>query len=205
MPTIKVPEITLPSIDVPDTPFFIEHKLGGKIPGCNLYHRDLETTRNPSLLVADPNGTFVTCPEGQIPSFDPIRYDPNEIIYTEDTPRSTPTTPSQTQQKIVKPEKKEEIKIEPCPGKRDLRVGSFVNEKRLERVKGYKRGEDGIECITLYEDVSFKDQYIPTPSVVVSTALIASVAATTPLILNAVKPLVKQLIKKLTKKKDKVK
>ena len=84
-----------------------------------------------------------------------------------------------------------------------MRVGSFVNEKRLERVKGYKRGEDGIECITLYEDVPFKDQYIPTPSVVVSTALIASVAATTPLILNAVKPLVKQLIKRLSKKKNK--
>ena len=202
MSEIKIPQITLPTIDLPYTPFFIQHKLGGKIPGCNLYHRDLETTRNPSLLIADPNGTFVTCPEGQIPSFDPIRYDPNEIIYTEDVPRSIPATPSQVQQKTVKPKKKEEIKIEPCPGKRDLRVGSFVNEKRLERVKGYKRGEDGIECITLYEDVPFKDQYIPTPSVVISTALIASVAATTPLILNAIKPLVKNIIKKLTKKKE---
>jgi len=30
------------------------------------------------------------------------------------------------------------------------------------------------------------------------------VAASTPLLLNAVKPLVKQIVKKLTKKKDKV-
>ena len=75
----------------------------------------------------------------------------------------------------------------------------------MERVKGYVRGEDGIECITLYEDVPFKDQYIPNLPTVISTALIASVAATTPLLLNLVKPVVKNLIKKLTKKKDKVK
>ena len=72
--------------------------------------------------------------------------------------------------------------------------------KALERVTGHKRGDDGIECITLYEDVPFVDQYIPTPSVVVSTAVIATVAATTPIILNLVKPIVKQIIKKLTKK-----
>ena len=74
----------------------------------------------------------------------------------------------------------------------------------LERVSGYKRGEDGIECITLYEDVPFKDQYIPNPPQLVSTAVIATVAATTPLLLNVVKPLVKNIIKKLTKKKKDV-
>jgi hypothetical protein len=73
----------------------------------------------------------------------------------------------------------------------------------LERVIGHKKSEDGTRCITIYEDVPFKDQYIPSLSVVVSTALIASVAATTPLILNVIKPLVKNIIKKLTKKKDK--
>ena len=73
----------------------------------------------------------------------------------------------------------------------------------MERIKGYKRGEDGVECITLYDDVPFKDQYIPNPPQLVSTAVIATVAATTPLLLNLVKPLVKNIIKKLTKKKKK--
>ena len=202
MSEIKIPEITLPTIDLPDTPYFIKHKLEGKIPGCNLYHRDLETTRNPSLLIADPNGTYTVCPEGQIPSYNPMRYDPSEIIYTEDTPISAPSS-TQKDINVIKPKPKDDkpITIEPCPGKKDLRVGSFVNEKRLERIKGYKRGEDGIECITLYEDVPFKDQYIPNPPQLVSTAVIATVAATTPLLLNVVKPLVKNLIKKLTKKK----
>ena len=203
MSEIKIPQITLPTIDLPDTPYFIKHKLEGKIPGCNLYHRDLETTRNPSLLIADPNGTYTVCPEGQIPSYDPIRYDPNEIIYTEDTPRSTPATPNQTQQKTVKPKKDKKIEFEPCPGKLNQRVGDFRNEKRLERVIGHKRRDDGIECITLYEDVPFKDQYIPEVSSIVSTAVIGLVAASSPLLLNIVKPLVKQVVKKITKKKEK--
>jgi len=57
----------------------------------------------------------------------------------------------------------------------------------------------------LYESTKFIEQYIPNPPQLVSTALIASVAATTPLLLNLVKPLVRQAFKRLSKpKKDKV-
>ena len=202
MPTIKVPEIKIPKIDIPETPYITEHVLTGSIPGCNLYHRDLEITKNPSILYNDRKA-YITCPEGEMPSFNAIEYDPSKLIKT-----VTPTQSSQQPEyRPVIPKKKEEketIEIPPCPSKKDLRIGSFVNEKRLERVSGYKRGEDGIECITLYEDVPFKDQYIPNPPQLVSTAVIASVAATTPLLLNVVKPLIKNIIKKLTKKKSKV-
>lgn len=202
MPDIKLPEITLPTIDIPDTPYFTKPKLEGKLPGCYLYHRDLETTRNPSLLLADPSGTYTVCPNGEMPSYTPMRYDPAQVIDTEPVPVNTAPTPTQDTN-VVQPKPKEEKKVEyePCPPDKALRIGSFVNEERREKIKDYIRNEDN-ECITLYEDVPFIDQYIPSPSVVVSTALIASVAATTPLILNAVKPLVKQLIKKITKKKD---
>ena len=203
MPTIKVPKIELPSIEIPETPYFTKHKLEGQIPGCNLFHRDLQITRNSSLLIADPNGTFTTCPEGQIPSFDPIRFDMNELIYTESNPVQNETKP---QEKIVIPppvEKKKEIEFVDCPGPKDQRVGDFRNEKRLERVVGHERSEDGSICTTIYEDVPFKDQYIPEVSTIVSTAVIGLVAASTPLLLNAVKPIVKQIVKKLTKKKDK--
>ena len=202
MPTIKVPEIELPSIEIPTTPYFTQHKLGGQIPGCNLFHRDLEVTRNPSLLISDKNGTFTTCPEGQIPSFDPIRFDINELIYTEQSPSNSE---SAQQNKIVIPppvSKKKDIEEIECPGPKDQRVGDFRNEKRLERVVGHERSEDGTICTTIYEDVSFKDQYIPEVSTIVSTAVIGLVAASTPLLLNAVKPIVKQIVKKLTKKKD---
>ena len=203
MPTIKIPEIELPSIDIPPAPFFTRHKLGGQIPGCNLFHRDLEVTRNPSLLISDKNGTITSCPEGQIPSFNPIRYDPNEIIYTDNTPTFTPSFKTDIKTQIPKIEDKKEPEFIECPGKRDQRVGDFRNEKRLERVVGHERSEDGTICTTIYEDVPFKDQYIPEVSTIVSTAVIGLVAASTPLLLNAVKPLVKQIVKKLTKKKDK--
>ena len=74
----------------------------------------------------------------------------------------------------------------------------------MERLVKYERGLLEGSCDAIWEEVPFVDQYIPTASVVVSTALIASVAATTPAILQLVKPLVKNVIKKLTKKKEKV-
>ena len=204
MTEIKIPQITLPSVDIPQTPFFTQHKLGGQIPGCNLFHRDLKVTRNPSLLIADPNGTFTTCPEGQIPSFDPIRFDMNELIYTESNPVQNETKEKQT--KVTPPVKKEKKKEEeppPCPSKKDQRVGDFRNEKRLERVSGHKRGEDGIECITLYEDITFIDSVLPSPSAALNVVTISLIAATTPLLLPIIKSLSKTIFKKILAKFDK--
>ena len=206
MPTIKrieikeiiVPEIRIWEAEIPTLDLI--YKPIVDIPGCVDAHRNNLT----GLINEDELGTYQACGTFDIPSYEPLEYNPSEFIY------ATPNQPSQEQQQDIQTEqpklpqkkKEEEIVIPPCPGKKDLRVGSFVNEKRLERVKGYVRGDDGIECITLYEDVPFKDQYIPNLPTVISTALIASVAATTPLLLNVVKPLVKNVIKKLTKKKD---
>jgi len=204
MTEIKIPQITLPSVDIPETPFFTQHKLEGQIPGCNLFHRDLKVTRNPSLLIADPNGTFTTCPEGQIPSFDPIRFDMNELIYTESNPVQNETKEQQT--KTVPPVKKEKKKEEeppPCPSKKDQRVGDFRNEKRLERVSGHKRGEDGIECITLYEDITFIDSVLPSLSAALNVVTISLIAATTPLLLPVIKSLSKTIFKKILAKFDK--
>ena len=89
MSEIKIPEIKLPTIDIPDAPFFTKPKLEGKLPGCYLYHRDLEITRNPSLLISDKRGTYTVCPNGEIPSYTPMRYDPAQI-----TESKTPTTTS---------------------------------------------------------------------------------------------------------------
>ena len=203
MPTIKVPEIELPSIEIPETPYFTQHKLEGQIPGCNLFHRDLKITRNPSLLISDKNGTFTTCPEGQIPSFDPIRFDINELIYTESNPVQNETKRQET--KVIPPvkEKKKEEETLPCPSKKNQRVGDFRNEKRLERVSGHKRGEDGIECITLYEDITFIDSVLPSPSAALNVVTISLIAATTPLLLPVIKGLSKTIFKKILAKFNK--
>ena len=204
MPTIKVPKVELPNIDIPTTPYFTQHKLEGQIPGCNLFHRDLKVTRNPSLLIADPNGTFTTCPEGQIPSFDTIRFDMNELIYTESNPVTNEEKEQET--KTLPPAKKEKKKEEeppPCPSKKDQRVGDFRNEKRLERVSGHKRGEDGIECITLYEDITFIDSVLPSLSAALNVVTISLIAATTPLLLPIIKSLSKTIFKKILAKFNK--
>ena len=138
-----------------------------------------------------------------MPSFNPIEYDPSKLIKTV-TPTQSIQQPEYRPVIPKKKEKEKSIEIPPCPGKTEQRVGDFRNDKRLERVIGHERSEDGSKCITLYEDVTFIEQYIPGPAQLISTAAIATVAATTPLLLNIVKPLVKNLIKKLTKKKNKV-
>ena len=188
LPVLNVP---LPNID---------------LPGCVKTHRDA-SVKNTQIIEDDVNGAFYSCPEGKIPSFVPINYDRKKIEIVEqkqESPPSTPDIPKAKQPEIPDiPKAKEAIKLEPCPGKNNQRVGDFRNEKRLERVIGHERGDDGIECITIYEDVPFTSQYIPEVSTIVSTAVIGLVAASSPLLLNIVKPLVKQIVKKLTKKKEK--
>ena len=200
---VNIPEVYIPEIYNPNPVLPIPTNLEIDVAGCTYQHRDIKNTGNTQLLLDDPNGVFTTC-DSVFPSFNPIDYTPDQLIITEDLPISNeqPAMPENKTPEIQQPKEKEEIKLEPCPSKIDLRIGSFVNEKKLERIKDYIREENG-DCTTIYEKVDFKDQYIPEFSTVVSTTLIASVAATTPLILNAIKPLVKNIIKKLTKKKDK--
>ena len=203
IPDIGVPEITIPEIYLPPVALPGYSSLNVETIGCKYFHRDTKNTGNRNLLIDDPNGVITNCP---YPSFIPMNYQADQLIITETA------LPSGEQQKLPEgkapkpeiPKSDKKIEIVECPGTRDQRVGDFRNEKRLERVVGHERSEDGTICNTIYEDVPFKDQYIPEVSTIVSTAVIGLVAASTPLLLNAVKPIVKQIVKKLTKKKDKV-
>ena len=96
-------------------------------------------------------------------------------------------------------EKKEEIVIPECPSPKDQRVGDYRNAKKLEIVVGHRL--DKTECITLYEDVPFKDQYIPSANQFIGVFSLALVGASAPVVLQLVRPLVKQSVSKLTKKK----
>ena len=206
IPRIKIREINIPKIPVwelyvPTLDIIYKPKVD--IPGCVRVHRN----NLPSLIDNDKDeyGTYSECGNFIIPAFEPLEYNPSEFIYTKaKTPDNKEETVDSTDQsgQYIPPKDKKDIFVE-CPGKKDQRVGDFRNEKRLERVVGHKRSEDGTICTTLYEDVPFKDQSLPEFSTVISTAAIATVAATTPIILNLVKPIVKNLIKKLSKKKGK--
>ena len=203
---INVPEIYIPEIYNPNPVLPITTNLEIDVAGCTYQHRDIKNTGNTQLLLDDPNGVFLTCGESLFPSFNPIDYTPDQLIITEDLPVNSeqPAMPETKTPEVEQPKEKEEVKFLECPSSKEQRVGDFRNEKKLERVIGHKRSEDGTICTTLYENVTFKDQLIPEVSTLVSTAVIGLVAASSPLLLNAVKPLVKQVVKKLTKKKNKV-
>ena len=207
---MEIPKISIPEIKI-NVPQYSPYQVLNvpppsiKLPGCVKYHRDA-SPKNTALYDDDPTGTTISCPYGSMPTFKPLLYDRRkiQIVETKGQEKRVENTeaPAQKEVKPEIPKKKEDIKVVPCPGPKDQRINDFRNSSRLERVVAHKIENN--ECITIYESVPFKDQYIPEVSTIVSTAVIGLVAASSPLLLNAVKPLVKQIVKKLTKKKDKV-
>ncbi len=168
--------------------------------GCTYQHRDIKNTGNRNLLIDDPNGVYTTC-DSVFPSFYPIDYTPKNLIITEQAPTNTdtPEVPDYKPPVNTTDTKKEEVYIPPCPSNTDQRVGDFRNEKKIERVTGHKLVDN--VCITVYEDVPFKDQYIPSAPQFTGVFSLALVGSSAPLILNAVKPLVKKALNSFKKKK----
>ena len=208
MPDIKIPVISLPTIDLPDAPYFTKPKLEGKLPGCYLYHRDLETTRNPSLLISDKRGTYTVCPNGEIPSYTPMIYDPAQIINTEPVPVNTAPTQKDTNVAQPKPKKDKKVVYEPCPPEKpQFRPGDYRNDKRIERLLKYERSTDG-SCDPIWEKVPFRESFIGTPEGLISTTVLGVVAGGSallaPLIKKAISEIFKKIKKQLTSKKNKV-
>lgn len=205
IPEIYVPEIYIPEIYKPAIPTH-NTELTISPVGCTYQHRDIKNTGNRNLLLDDPNGVYIDCGGTVFPSFNPIDYTPKNLVITEPPPanNSTPEVPEYEPPEIPNTsQKKEEVYIPPCPSNTDQRVGDFRNDKKIERVTGHKLVDN--VCITLYEDVNFVDQYIPSAPQFAGVFSLALVGSSAPLILNAVKPLVKKVISALQKKKKKVK
>ena len=167
------------------------------ILGCVKTHRD-SSLKNTQIIEDDPNGAFYSCgSNGKMPSYLPIEYNPNKLRIVEEQQKSNSNTPNSIQTntpEIPKDKKKEIIKIPPCPDpKQPLRVGSYANSQKLEKVKAFQLNENN-ECLIIWEPVPFQEQYIPEVSTIISTAVIGFVAASSPIILNAIKPIIKKLI-----------
>ena len=176
-----------------------------KLPGCFKYHRDA-SPKNTALYDDDPTGTTISCPWGFMPTFQPMLYDRRKIQIVETKGQEkrveNTETPAQKEIKPEIPKEKKEIKIVPCPPKGALRVGSYVNEKRLEIIKSYTRNENN-ECITNYESVSFVDSVLPSPSAALNVVAISLLAASSPLLLGLLKSISKTVFKKALTKKNK--
>jgi len=198
IPKIPVWELYVPTLDV-------IYKPKVDIPGCVRVHRN----NLPSLIDNDKDeyGTYSECGNFIIPSFEPLQYNPNEFIYTEaDTPKKQEETITPTDQSgQYVPPKDKNVEFVECPGRKDQKIGDYRNEKRISRVSGHKRSEDGTECITLYEDITFIDSVLPSPSAALNVVIISLIASTTPLLIPVIKSLSKTVFKKILAKFDKKK
>ena len=198
IPEIYIPEIYIPEPYSPDIPNVTQYP-DINTPGCTYQHRDIKNTGNHNLLLDDPNGVYTIC-DFTFPNFTPPIYNPNQMTMIEEPlPQGGDPEIPKTETPKIPDEKEEDIVIPECPSPKDQRVGDYRNAKKLEIVVGHRL--DKTECITLYEDVPFKDQYIPSANQFIGVFSLALVGASAPVVLQLVRPLVKQAVSKLTKKK----
>ena len=195
---------------IPNTYVPVTIRLGFPIvnmPGCVEAHPDNKTQIGPNGLPLDRNlvnddeaGVKILCPDGQFPSYNPINFEPEQVIPTVAAPPppiSPPAPEIPDTGNIVTDEET------PCPGPGQLRVGD-VTQTGEERVVGHRLLEDGKTCETLYEPTTVLEKYLPPinqASTVTALAIVATAgAAATPLLIRMIKPVVKKIWAKIQKK-----
>ena len=191
------------------------------MPGCVQVHKEnakRPANKNKMLVNDDPDQNVVLCDAG-MPYFTAPNYDARELswrtVYGEPEEQQsgvdtgdmatapTPETPE-------RPNTTEPEGDPPCPGPLAPRIGD-VAQNQTEKVSGFElqrdpKNPDGVKiCVTLYEDIGVVEAYLPSPQIVTTTAVIASVAASSALLakpladllLRVVKPAVKQVMTKV--------
>jgi len=222
IPRIRVDEVRIPNIYVPD---WMNHQpvvdhlvppvvlnIGNPIvnmPGCVKMHRDnryhnngLPIDRN--LVENDPDQAMTVC-DAEVPSYDAMNFEPEQLIITRETPppavEPPPAPPDFKADEI--PETKEEVS---CPGPGQLRIGD-VTQSGDERVVGHRLLEDGKTCETLYEATTAVEKFLPPlnqTSTVTALAVVATAgAAATPLLIRIIRPIIKKAWTTIQKKAGK--
>ncbi len=179
------------------------------IPGCVEAH-ETNNPKNNQVKSDDQRGLVTYCDSG-IPSFNPIQFEPEQMIITEPAPIPKTKTPDPPETPEVKPPDTKvpvtTAKIE-CPTEVQLAqepVGTYVNGFR-EIVTGYKLIDK--TCVQLTEEVPLPIQIVaglPSGGQVVQVGGVAVIATTSALLakpladllLKAVKPAVKKVTKKI--------
>ena len=209
-------------LSLPQAPPVVE-KVGTPIvymPGCVKVNK--ENAKNPpnknnQLVNDDPKQNVVLCDAG-MPYFEPPNYDARELtwqtVYMDQEEEAdgvnTGDTGDLTAPETPEPPPAGDDKGDPeCPGPLEPRIGS-VGPNEKEKVVGHELQPDPNNlnkkiCVALYEDIGIVEQYLPSAQIVVTTATIASVAASSALlakpladlILKVVKPAVKKVIGKV--------
>ena len=180
------------------------------IPGCVEANKE-KNPKNTSLLEDDPKGTITLCDAGT-PSFNPIDYEPEQIIPTTPAPVPKTKTPEKPESLPAPKVKAPEIPINTvnveCPTKVQQAqepIGTLVEGFR-KKVVGYELIDN--TCVQITEKVPLPTQIIeglPNTGQVVQVGSVAVIATTSALLakpladilLKAVKPTVKKVMKKI--------
>ena len=178
------------------------------MPGCVKMHRDnqyhksgLPVDRN--LVEDDPEQAMIVC-DATIPSYDAMNYEPEQLIIQREQEVPAVAPPPEVDPPEVPDTgglgKDEEVA---CPGPGQLRVGDLT-QAGDEKVIGHELSEDGKVCITLYEDTSAVEKFLPSVNQSTTTVAIAVLAtagaAATPLLLRIIKPIIKKATDTIKKK-----
>ena len=210
--TIQSPSVntlTVPVTTVVGTPIV-------NMPGCVKVHKENAKNpknRNKMLVNDDPKGNTVLCDAGA-PYYEPAEYDYRgltwQTVYTdsEEVPEGVDTGETPPAPEIEAPSAPETPgetagEVE-CPPLNARRIGD-LNQAGTEKVVGYKLTPDGKICETQWEAIGFAERYLPSVSIVSTTATIALVATSSALLakpladllLKVVKPVVKKVVAKV--------
>ena len=221
IPTIEIGEVSVQEVYVPN---WIQQQptvdylvppvvlnIGNPIvnmPGCVKAHKDNQYHKSglpvdKNLVEQDPDKAMILC-DAQVPSYDAMNYEPEQLIITREAPipdvrpPEAPPTPDVPDTGDLSPN--EEV---PCPGPNQPRVGDLT-QKGDEKVIGHELSEDGKTCVVLYENTTTVEKFLPSTNQVSTTAAIAVVAtaaaAATPLLLRVIKPIIKKTVDTIRKK-----
>ncbi|AMO42943.1 hypothetical protein BJD43_gp087 [Cyanophage S-RIM50] len=177
------------------------------IPGCVEAHQ----SNNKSKTVgSDDNRGLVTYCDSGIPSFNPIQFEPNQIVPTRpsgvDTRRKEkPEPPGQVELPPAAPPATAKVDCPTAAQAAKEPVGTYIEGFR-KKVTDYQLV--GNQCIQITEPVPLPEQIVaglPAPGVVTTTATIAVVATASALmakpladiLLKVIKPTVKKIMKKI--------
>ena len=151
------------------------------IPGCVEAHLDNDDGKNDKLVEDDSQGAKVFC-DGQMPSYNPMDYTPENLTITR--PSEVPKVPAPPKPEVQTPE----IPKTAAPA-------TAVVEEQPEPEP----------------EIPWQEKYLPTPEAATTTAAIAVVATTSALLakpladllLKVIKPTIKKVIAKISKLRGK--
>ena len=196
IPNVNVFNYDLPTPLAPGHPRTTEY-IGRpivNIPGCVEAHPD---DRNAQNLPEDDSSKVMTLCDGEVPSYDAMNYEPEQLTIIQELPPPDVLPPPDPPGAPEVPDTSNVSTEVECPAPNQPRIGD-VAQNQKEKVSGYEL-RDGI-CVILYEDIGPVEQYLPSAQVATTTAVIATVAGASALLAKPLADLLLRVFRPAIKK-----